>query len=196
MMYNEQYYKSLNYSNYLDRSIRYEKLCEEVLWLLKSVNLLREPIIDYGCAVGFFVKALREKNIDAVGYDISEWAMQKCRENGIPVIERLEKTNTLFALDVFEHMHLAEISDVLEECNPNLLVCRIPVSNNGGKSFVLNVSNQDETHITCISKQEWSTFFKVCGYTILFTLNLCTIYDTEGVFCFVACKDQGGGNGI
>ncbi|MEC7476284.1 MAG: hypothetical protein VX423_05070, partial [Pseudomonadota bacterium] len=109
-------------------------------------------------------------------------------EKNIKIVEKIEPISTLFAFDVFEHMELLEIEDVVKNAKPEVIVARIPVSINGGKSFALDVSNNDPTHITCLEKQQWIDFIDKLGYQISFRINLCTVYDTDGVFCFVAVK--------
>ncbi len=51
--YTEEYYKTLNYTNYLDRESKYIKTAFELIDLLKKLKLLTEQssILDYGCAV-------------------------------------------------------------------------------------------------------------------------------------------------
>lgn len=188
MIYNEAYYKSANYKDYLHRGPRYKRMAREIVRLLESTSLLKPPILDYGCSVGFLVQALKEMNIDSYGFDISEWAKQQCLEKNIKIVEKIEPISTLFAFDVFEHMELLEIEDVVKNAKPEVIVARIPVSINGGKSFALDVSNNDPTHITCLEKQQWIDFIDKLGYQISFRINLCTVYDTDGVFCFVAVK--------
>src|SRR5262245_18784647 len=36
-------------------------------------------VLDAGCAMGFLVEALRDRGVDAVGVDISEYAIQQVR---------------------------------------------------------------------------------------------------------------------
>lgn len=50
---------------------------------LASLERLVSPpgrVLDFGCAVGLFVRAARERGWDAVGYDRSEWATAYGRE--------------------------------------------------------------------------------------------------------------------
>ena len=85
-------------------------------------------------------------------------------------------------------MSLHEIHELFQKVDAHCLVGRIPVSTDGGKSFHLEISRRDETHITCLAKEEWKNTLKDCGYFSFLHINLFTIYDSEGVMCFIALK--------
>jgi cyclopropane fatty-acyl-phospholipid synthase-like methyltransferase len=186
MSYEEDYYKTLNYSDYLSRGIRYEKTAEELSSLLKSVGLLHSDstILDYGCAVGFLTKALSDLGYKAVGFDISEWATTKAKSRGVSIIENPKGSfDCAFYLDVLEHMTDDQILKVFKNVKSKSSIIRIPCSTDGGKTYHLNVSNQDKTHINCKTKEEWKIFFYSLGVKTILHLNTLTVYDTEGVFC-------------
>jgi hypothetical protein len=78
-----------------------------------------------------------------------------------------------------------EIAKVLIKTNPRALLVRIPSSTDGGKTFALEVSRQDPTHINCKTKEQWIEFFKEFEYKTFLRLNLFTVYDTPGVTCLL-----------
>lgn len=193
--YNEQYYKTLNYSNYLERENKYRKLAIEVSELLNKISLINKDskIIDFGCAVGFLMSGLNEigyKNVK--GVEISDWARGYGKSIGNNNIFKFkEEVNNdvdfMFSLDVFEHMEDSEIIETLDYFNnPNLIV-RIP-SSVDGETFHLEVSRRDPTHINCKLKEDWISFFKNIGYKSIMKLNLFSIYDSKGISCFLALK--------
>ena len=59
--FEEQYFKNLNYSNYLERYGRYLKMAEELDFYLTKFGILSKSmkILDYGCSVGFLIKAFK-----------------------------------------------------------------------------------------------------------------------------------------
>ena len=206
MEYNEEYYKTLNYVDYLSRQDRYTKLATEVTDLLKKLNLIDEfsAIMDYGCATGMLVKALQDLGYGGTfGFDISDWATQQAKKivqgSSQHIISKsdlvdlvtcysLMPFNIMFCLDVLEHMEDASIRAAFSMFPSDTLIVRIPCSTNEGKSFHLDVSNRDKSHINCKTKEEWIKFFKYFGYNNVFKLNLLTIYDSEGVFCALLTK--------
>lgn len=192
--YSQDYYKQNNYTSYLERYHRYERLVHELhhdLFSRIGVNIIDKNILDYGCAVGFLVKAFNSygyKNVD--GYDVSSWAIGYANSilkissvtDNIKTIQ--SKTYDLMtALDVFEHMEAENVAINLAEINPRMLIVRIPVCAEDGGKYILDVSEQDRTHKIRWTKTHWIEFFYACGFNSLFPLQLSTIYDTPGVMC-------------
>jgi hypothetical protein len=82
----------------------------------------QQPILDYGCATGYLVKALRMLYRDAYGVDHSQWAV----ENADPAVRdyvRLVREgfrwpfdgmrfHTLIAKDVMEHMREGDVPEM------------------------------------------------------------------------------------
>ena len=56
-IFNEQYFKTKNYKNYLDKKERYHKTASEVFDNLEKFSMITQTtkIIDYGCSVGFLI---------------------------------------------------------------------------------------------------------------------------------------------
>jgi hypothetical protein len=125
---------------------------------------------------------------NCVGVEISQWAKEEGNKRGNDIrssLDELEdRPEIVIALDVFEHMTISEVSKVLD-LNPKALIVRIPTSMDGGKTFHLEVSRQDPTHITCMTKEQWIQVFKNHGYETFLELNLYTIYDSPGVACLL-----------
>jgi cyclopropane fatty-acyl-phospholipid synthase-like methyltransferase len=192
--YDSDYYRSSNYADYLERADRYKKTAYELTDLLRKLNLVQKDstLVDYGCAVGFLLEGFQEAGYSNVlGYEISDWAVSEGRRRG----NRIHywgyfdadpfATNVLTALDVFEHMTDEQVTDVVQTLNPSAMVVRIPSSTDGGKTFALEVSRADPTHINCKTKEQWIEFFRGLGYRTFLRLNLYTVYDTPGVTCLL-----------
>ena len=90
-----------------------------------------------------------------------------------------------FVLDVFEHMKIDEIKEILNTLETELIIFRVPVGCETKREFILNTARSDKTHITCLTKEEWIKIFKECRYELFFKLNLMTIFDSEGVLSCV-----------
>lgn len=178
--FNADYFQTGNYADYLKRYKRYETTAFEIK------ELVEEPILDFGCAVGFLVLAFENLNIEIQGYDISSWAIQY----GKNVLGAKNLTdqwsecqnnyNTLIALDVFEHMKLAEVATVLANVGAKRIIVRMPVANKKGEDFALDIARRDTTHQTCLSKEEWDSFFEESGYKLEKVLDFSTIWDAMG----------------
>lgn len=190
--YDENYYRSSNYADYLERADRYKKTANELAGLLRSLGIIQRDsfIMDYGCAVGFLLEGFRELGYtNILGVEISEWARQEAKKRGNKVVETVNGAgffpDLLLSLDVFEHMTDKEVSNVILETSPKAMLVRIPSSTDGGKTFHLEVSRQDPTHINCKTKEQWIEFFRQFKYQTFLKLNLYTVYDTPGVSCLL-----------
>ena len=72
MVYDKNYYRTLNYTNYLSRRGKYKQTAKEIGNLLSMLSLVgkEHSILDFGCATGFLSEAflgLGYKNI--FGYE-------------------------------------------------------------------------------------------------------------------------------
>lgn len=196
-VYDADYYKSSNYADYLERADRYKKTAKELAGLLHSLNLIQKDslIVDYGCAIGFLLEGFKELGYtNLLGLEISEWARTEAQKRGNIVWDSSNsdwvswvrrEIDLLISLDVFEHMTNQEIYNLLVFSKPKVLLVRIPTSTDGGKTFHLEVSRTDPTHINCKTKEQWIELFKSFGYQTFLRLNLYTVYDTLGVTCLL-----------
>ena len=192
MLFDETYFKSLNYTNYLEREIRYKKMAQELAEYLCWKDKLRHfcKLLDFGCAVGFFAKGLNELGFSCDGYDISDWAQIEAKKRGINVVSfEPSQYDVMFAFDVFEHMSDDEITAALDVFSPKFLLFRIPCSTDGGKTFHLEISKRDPTHINCKTKTQWVDFLGKHGFGHFEPIDLYTIYDTDGVMCYICQKE-------
>jgi len=199
--YGEGYYTNNNYAGYLERSERYERMVEELeyeLFRILKLDFKDKWVLDYGCGVGFVVRAFQKIGYAKVfGYDHSEWAVAWGRKNlgWQPVLEYESRLQTdvnylppidydlMTSFDVFEHMNPLHVSAALFHFQPKHLLVRIPLTDEDGGKFILPVSEADPTHITRLTRESWVKFFKENKYEFLFNINLGNIYDSKGVMC-------------
>ncbi len=191
--YDEAYYRERNYSDYLGRGPRYERMIAEIMDLLGKISLVEksDQILDYGCGPGLVCRALDLLGyVGAIGYDTSTWAVSYgLRKFGIGRLTTARETvegkrwQLGFALDVLEHMTDEELKEMLAAITPLFWLVRIPVAAEDGGRFILDVSNQDPHHINPKTKESWSRLFHSWGYAEFARLRLFSIYDSEGVYC-------------
>jgi len=194
--YPEEYYKTLNYSDYLEREPRYIKTAQEIIDILKRLSLIHNNshILDYGCALGFLMKGFKEQGYSEImGFEISEWARDYAHKNGHRVFSNLDHIgeylfDLIIALDVFEHLSDEELIVVLSVISAKVMIVRIPVAEPPEKDFYLSVTKKDPTHINPKSKEEWINFFRGFGFNTFLKLNLFSLYDSKGVLCLLILK--------
>lgn len=192
MKYDKNYFKHLNYTDYLERRERYLNHAKEIHETLSKLRLINmeSKILDYGCAVGFLMEGFKELGYTNVyGYDVSKWAVKQAKNKGLNILSSLKDKSfdIVICLDVLEHMSDNEIKKVFKQFNSKVIILRIPCSNDG-KKFVLNVSNRDPSHINLKNKEGWLKLLNKLEYTTIFPLNLFTIYDSPGVMCALGLK--------
>jgi hypothetical protein len=189
-LYDELYYKSNNYVDYVNRSDRYATLVNEVHNLLRSLGLNNDPILDFGCAVGFVSEALLNLEYTVDSVEISEWALEQCRKKNLNVSNKPnydKQYGVVFALDVLEHMEEDELNTFVDNIKTKAMVVRVPICLNEGEDYYLDVAKNDKTHIIKWTFEQWNKFFRDKGY---FTLNLklSTIYSSLGGYCALCVK--------
>lgn len=120
--------------------------------------------LDYGCAKGFLVKALRLLDCDAYGFDISEYAIK----NGETEVEQyLSNTNivsseVVIMKDVLEHIpkEILEYSEL--DFAKKYIVAIIPLGDNG--KFRIREYELDITHVTKEDEVWWINYFYTKGF--------------------------------
>lgn len=193
MSYTEEYYKTNNYINYLERKDRYYHLAKELDSLFGILSISKKSkILDYGCALGFLMSGFEKLGYNNIfGYDISEYCKEYCLTNRIKFLHAPDTYyDILICLDVLEHMSNTEVHKLLSFVTSKILIGRIPVSKDKNGSFYLDISRKDTTHINCKTKDEWKDILYQYGFSTIFHLNMNSIYDSDGVFSFVALKDK------
>jgi len=193
--YTEHYYTSNNYSNYLERYGRYEKLTLEIVDLLNKLNLISKnsTILDFGCAVGFLLESLNKIGYsNCFGVEISDWARNECLKKNLSVFKEtpIKKFDLLFVLDVLEHLTDSDIISNINKIKPKIIVLRIPVSEKEGENYYLDISRKDPTHINCKTKNQWKNLLKNLGFDVFLHLNLNTIYDSTGVLSLICLRKE------
>jgi SAM-dependent methyltransferase len=158
-LFGENYYMNgiesgvSNYVNYRwlpELTLPMAKSFIEIFGIKKGATVL-----DWGCAFGFFVKALREHRVKAFGVDISEWAIKNCDTDVIGyVFNKLEDCPSsfdyIFSKDVLEHIPMEELTKTLEKlfniCT-EAAVFIVPLARSEGGEYVYPADELDKTHI-------------------------------------------------
>jgi len=187
--FNEKYFNSVNYADYLERGDRYDRLADEIMTHLKTHKLDRGPILDFGCAVGLLLDSLKKlEYTDIYGVDISEWALSVVKDKGHTAYTKADQSTVhgvTFALDVLEHMPENEMSNFIANLQTRVLVFRMPIRKEEDDDYFLECSRADPTHVICWSRPQWKTFFEENDYIPL-DIDLHTIYNSEGVYTGIA----------
>lgn len=152
--------------------------------IIKHLGLKQgDKVLDYGCAKGFLVKALRILDIDAFGCDISQYAISKvdpevrnvCKlmRNGTTIPFR-QKFDWIISKDVFEHIQEKDIDEILR--NSRQLTERmfhvIPMADKSGK-LIIPEYELDKSHILKKDLEWWKKKFESTGWKLIsFSYNV------------------------
>ena len=144
----------------------------EAITICENINF--QSVLDFGCAKGFLVHALNLLGKEAIGVDISEYALQTSLEQvkdklfllDKPLSEMEFKIDLLIAKDVLEHIPEEDIDNVLSEfykvCDQAFLV--IPLGDND--AFRIREYEIDKTHVTRKDEEWWINKIKKSGFKL------------------------------
>lgn len=141
-------------------------------------------ILDFGCARGYFVKALRHLRYKSYGIDISQWAIDNADEE-VKKYVRLGKQVTssfdwVIAKDVLEHVEDVEIvtQSMLHHARVGIFVV-VPTSPKDGAPYVLEDYERDITHIHRLTLSSWVGLFLARGWDVTATYRVPGIKDNH-----------------
>ena len=118
--------------------------------------------VDYGCAKGFLVHALRIIGCDAYGEDISEYAVNNCH----PEVEEYislpneKKYDLLICKDVLEHIEVKDIPGVLENFKDKSHQFFFTIPLGDKDRFRIREYEVDITHVTKKDEEWWINMFE------------------------------------
>jgi cyclopropane fatty-acyl-phospholipid synthase-like methyltransferase len=181
--YNRDYFENgivNGISGYMNYRWMPELTLRMVHYLAENLPLQRDQkILDFGCAKGFVVKALKILDFDAYGVDISEYATKNadgdirdyCRlVTGVRDRQLYDQHyDWLLSKDVFEHIVEEELEFLLKKSVPYVdrMFAVIPVAaNDYSNEFIVPDYNRDITHVTIKSKEWWQDLFQSTGWTV------------------------------
>lgn len=129
----------------------------------------KEKVLDFGCAKGYLVKALRLLGVDAHGVDISDYALGDCPkevENFLYHVDKCPETkfDLCVAKDVLEHVPHEKLEEtvnwIMSRCNRAFVA--VPLGND--RKYVIPQMELDKTHIIRKPLEWWVNLFKSEGY--------------------------------
>ena len=174
--YNEDYYERglvTGRSSYMNYSWMPELTTRMAHFFIVHLPIRKEDVVlDFGCAKGFLVKALRLLDVDAYGVDISEYAISNCDGAVRKFCHRIEghgdqslftrHYDWMIAKDVFEHIPESDLRDLLKFARAKVerLFAVIPLAaeDNSGKYIVPDYDG-DITHVIAKTREWWYELF-------------------------------------
>lgn len=128
-------------------------------------------VLDFGCAKGFIVRALRELEIKADGCDISDYALRfapvECWNCEDPKSWEGRKYTHVFAKDVLEHMTVDQLQTALKRIAalaPVFMVV-VPIGDNG--RYRIPEYHTEITHFIIEDEAWWRKAFRETGWAVI-----------------------------
>jgi len=157
-----------NYENYSWRPHLTIPVCKLIMHYLGAQR--GDRVLDYGCARGYYVKALRGLGYDAWGCDVSQWAITNCDPEiktcvSTSILSNLLWVNYVLAKDVLEHIELEKLGSVLRlfiEITHKAALIIVPLASDRaeGRFYVSPIDQSDSTHKIAWTLDEWLTFIQ------------------------------------
>lgn len=136
-------------------------------------NIQFNTVLDYGCAKGFMVYAMRLLGKEAHGVDVSEYAVTHGHEKikqYLSVIETPEDIkggwDLIIAKDVLEHIPKEELPAVLSAFRRRCKYLFVGVPLGDGKRYRIREYEMDVTHVVREPEEWWLTTLVEAGFKI------------------------------
>ena len=132
-------------------------------------NFEFKTCVDYGCAKGFLVNALRIVGCDAWGEDISEYAVENCHPNVRDYVSLPnDKTyDLLICKDVLEHVEVEDIPSVLQKFKKKSKQFFFVIPLGDDDRFRIREYEVDITHVTKKDEEWWIKMFESQGLELV-----------------------------
>lgn len=143
-----------------------------------------QTILDFGCARGYMVKALRILGYDAYGQDVSKWAINNCDEDTRHFLRHQDAVthdfDWIIAKDTLEHVPELEpvVANLRSFARVGIFVV-VPLASEDGQRYVLDDYEQDVTHIHRLTLASWVRLFLHRGWDVKATYRVPGIKDNH-----------------
>ena len=133
-------------------------------------------VLDFGCARGYLVRALRGLGYEAFGYDTSEWALKNCDEAARPYLGGYHNGDPFYvhhrfdwviAKDVLEHVEYVEgvINRLMGQATCGVFAV-VPLSKFDKGKYVVEEYEKDVTHLQRFTLPTWAAMFIRPGWRV------------------------------
>jgi len=132
-------------------------------------NFEFKTCVDYGCAKGFLVNALRIVGCDAWGEDISEYAVENCHPNVSDYVSLPNDKvyDLLICKDVLEHIEVEDIPSVLQKFKKKSKQFFFVIPLGDDDRFRIREYEVDITHVTKKDEEWWIKMFESQGLELV-----------------------------
>ena len=149
-------------SNYVDYSWKPDLTLPMADWLKRILRIKDgDTLLDFGCARGYLVKALRMRGVNAFGYDSSEWAVENCDEGVKGYVSNVlpdERFDHIIAKDCLEHILLDQLRPLIKQLTAATrkhLLAIVPLTHHPDGPYLRDEDNSDPSHCNAWPLDMW-----------------------------------------
>lgn len=173
-MYNREYFEegvAKGISGYTNYTWLPEVTIPLAHRLIKRLHIKKHHrVLDFGCAKGFLVKALRLLDIDAFGCDVSAYAISQAPTEVREYVwcgDMKGRFDWIIAKDVLEHLQKDELAFFLKKAkwHASALFVVVPLGDGNGR-YVIPAYENDVTHVIREKLSWWIDRLKEAGWKI------------------------------
>lgn len=163
--YDEEYFTAGTKSNYRPYS--------PDIWARKLARMIHQftgatSVLEVGCAYGHVIDVLRERGVDACGFDVSEYAIENSVEPAYTWVGsaddkasfRKSEVDLIVCTEVLEHLSERQIRAFLRNSQIAKQMVILVGLKNGSEM------NEDDGHVTFEPKEWWESVFMQEGWQL------------------------------
>ena len=133
-----------------------------------------ERVLDFGCARGYVVKAMRSLGYNAYGVDVSQWAVENADEETKPYLSwstdsplKAMGFDWIIAKDVLEHIAYVsyQITKLMSAAGKGVFAV-VPLAPFDRSRYVIEEYEADKTHIQRLTLGTWTEMFMRPGWRV------------------------------
>lgn len=149
-------------SNYVDYGWKPDLTLPMVDHLKRALHIKDgDTVLDFGCARGYLVKALRMRGVNAFGYDSSTWAIENCDEGVKGYVSNVmpaDRFDHVIAKDVLEHVPLEQLKPILKTllaATRKRFLAIVPLTWHPDGPYLRDEDNADPSHCNKWPLEQW-----------------------------------------
>jgi hypothetical protein len=172
--YDKNYYEKgveKGISGYTDYHWRPEYVLPFANQLKKHFHLYGRTALDFGCAKGYLVKALRMLRVAAYGFDLSDYAISNCHPDVVDYVSCNDLKDIgyelIIAKDVLEHIPEVDLQSALKDLHKvagNWMIVTVPLGD--GKKYRIREYELDKTHVIRQDEVWWEKQFDLAHWSL------------------------------
>jgi hypothetical protein len=173
-MFDEKYFED-GIRNHISAYENYSWMPERTIREASSITRAMDfdNVLDYGCAKGFMVYAMRLLGKEAYGVDISDYAVKNCHpevKDYLSIINSTEQIkggwDLIIAKDVLEHIPKEQLPEVLKHFRARTKQLLVAVPLGDGRRYRIREYEMDITHVVREPEEYWLKLLADAGFKI------------------------------